>query len=224
MDSCYFDPAGGETYEGSCWLYTFFVPQDMASLVNTLSGPSRFIERLDFLHESGLLYMGDEQAFLTLFLYHYAGRPALSARRAHYYIPSQFNNTVAGIPGNDDSGAMGSFIALTMMGAFPNPGQNVYFITPPFFESVSIVSGQTGKTATIRNINFDPDYDNIYIQRVTRDGKLWTKNWIDHSFFNEGGILELTLGTEESSWGTREEDLPPSMSTKLKEMGRELLT
>ena len=109
MDSCYFDPAGGEAYEGSCWLYTFFVPQDMASLVNALCGPSRFIERLDFLHESGLLYMGDEQAFLTVFLYHYARRPALSARRAHYYIPSQFNNTVAGIPGNDDSGAMGSF-------------------------------------------------------------------------------------------------------------------
>lgn len=223
IDSCYFGPAGGETYEGSCWLYTFFVPQDMASLVNALSGPSRFIERLDFLHESGLLYMGDEQAFLTVFLYHYARRPALSARRAHYYIPSQFNNTVAGIPGNDDSGAMGSFITLTMMGVFPNPGQNVYFITPPFFESVSIVSGQTGKTATIRNMNFDPEYENIYIQKVTRDGKLWTKNWIDHSFFTEGGILELTLGVEESSWGTREEDLPSSMSTKPKKMGRESL-
>lgn len=185
----------------------------MAALVTLLGGPSDFIKRLDYFHESGLLYMGDEQAFLTVYLYHYAGRPALSAKRAHTYIPSQFNNTDAGIPGNDDSGAMGSFVAFTMMGIFPNAGQDVYFIVPPFFESVSITNGLTGKKATIRNVNFDPSYRNIYIQKVTRNGKPWTRNWIDHSFFTEGGVLELTLGPEESTWGTREEDLPPSLST-----------
>ncbi|KAH8811366.1 glycosyl hydrolase family 92-domain-containing protein [Xylogone sp. PMI_703] len=214
MDSCYLDAGGHETYEGSCWLYTLFVPQDMATLIPLLGGPSEFVKRLHFLHESGLLYMGDEQAFLTVYLYHYAGRPALSAERAHYYIPREFNNSIAGIPGNDDSGAMGSFVTLTMMGIFPNPGQDVYFITPPFFESVSIKNEQTGKIATIRNVNFDPSYKNIYIQKATRDGKPWTKNWIDHSFFAQGGILELILGPEESNWGTMAEDLPPSMSTK----------
>lgn len=213
MDSCYLDGSGGETYEGSCWMYTFFVPQDMATLVSILGGREQFVKRLDFLHDSGLLYLGDEQAFLTVFLYHYAGRPALSAKRAHMYIPSQFNNTDAGIPGNDDSGAMGSFVTLTMMGIFPNPGQDVYFITPPFFESFSVVNGETGKRATIRNVNFDAGYNNTYIQSATRDGKAWTKNWIDHSFFRDGGVLELTLGAEESDWGTREEDLPPSMSS-----------
>jgi putative alpha-1,2-mannosidase len=214
MHSCYLDSGGGETYEGSCWLYTFYVPQDMATLVSALGGPASFISRLDFLHESGLLYMGDEQAFLTVFLYHYAGRPALSAKRAHSYIPSQFNNSVNGIPGNDDSGAMGSFITLTMMGVFPNPGQDVYLITPPFFEEVSMVSGETGKRATIRNVNFDAGYKNIYVQKATRDGEVWTKNWIDHSFFRDGGVLELILGAEESDWGTKEDDLPPSMSTR----------
>ncbi|KAF4624559.1 hypothetical protein G7Y89_g13610 [Cudoniella acicularis] len=213
-DSCYLDSSGGETYEGAIWLYTFLIPQDMATLVKLLGGPAKFVERLNFLHESGLLYMGDEQAFLTVFLYHYAGRPALSAKRTHTYIPKEFNNTINGIPGNDDSGAMGSFVTLTMMGVFPNPGQDVYFITPPFFKEISLVNGQTGKTATIRNINFDPEYKNIYIQNATRDGKFWGRNWIDHSFFAEGGILELTLGREESKWGTREQDLPPSISTK----------
>ncbi|KAG4441758.1 hypothetical protein IFR05_002749 [Cadophora sp. M221] len=217
-DSCYLDGGGGETYEGACWLYTFFVPQDMAALVVLLGGPEEFTKRLNFLHESGLLYMGDEQAFLTVFLYHYSGRPGLSAKRAHAYIPKEFNNTINGIPGNDDSGAMGSFVTLTMMGVFPNPGQDVYFITPPFFKEISIFNGQTGKTATIKNINFDPEYKNIYIQSATREGKAWTRNWIDHSFFVEGGVLELELGPEESKWGTRNEDLPPSMSTKAKEV------
>jgi putative alpha-1,2-mannosidase len=80
--SCYLNPNGHETYEGSSWMYTFFAPGDMASLITTLGGPQTFVKRLDYLHESGLLYIGDEQAFLNVFLYHYAARPGLS-RRPH---------------------------------------------------------------------------------------------------------------------------------------------
>jgi putative alpha-1,2-mannosidase len=98
------------------------------------------------------------------------------------------------------------------MGLFPNPGQNVYLITPPFFPSVSIRSPITGKTAKIVAENFDPNYKSIYIQSATLDGIPYTKNWIDHSFFTEGKQLVLRLGASESGWGTRLEDLPPSMS------------
>ncbi|RDW65728.1 glycoside hydrolase family 92 protein [Aspergillus mulundensis] len=208
--SCYLNENGHETYEGSCWLYTFFVPQDMAALITTLGGADSFVSRLSFLHSSGILYLGDEQAFLTVYQFHYAGRPGLSAKQAHRYIPWQFNTSVAGIPGNDDSGAMGSFAVLAMLGLFPVHGQDVYLITPPFFKEVRIRNEVTGKVATVRNINFDPAYGNIYIQSVKRDGKAWTKNWIGHDFFAEGGVLELELGEEESGWGTRVEDLPPS--------------
>ncbi|KAF7114568.1 hypothetical protein CNMCM5793_009213 [Aspergillus hiratsukae] len=210
--SCYLNPGGHETYEGSCWLYTFYVPQDMAALVTRLGGPETFTSRLSYLHNSGILYVGDEQSFLTAFQYHYSARPALSAKTAHSYIPSQFNATIPGIPGNDDGGAMGSFAALSMMGLFPVHGQDVYLITPPFFKEVSIRNGMTGKVATVRNINFDPGYKAIYIQSAKRDGKPWSKNWISHDFFLEGGVLELELGKRESKWGTRVEDLPPSMS------------
>lgn len=208
---CYLNPSGGETYEGPIWLYTLFVPGDMATLIDALHGPESFVKRLDFFHDSGLCYIGDEQAFLKVFLYHYAGRPGLSAKRAHYYIPSRFNDTVGGIPGNDDSGAMGSFAALTMLGIFPNAGQDVYFITPPFFESVAIRNPLTGNTATIRNLNYDPAFKNIYIQSATLDGKPYTRNWLKHDFFAKGGTLELTLGPAESEWGTRSEDVPPSL-------------
>lgn len=212
ITGCYLNPDGHETYEGSSWLYTFFVPGDMATLITTLGGNDSFVKRLDFLHESGLLYVGDEQAFLTLYQYHYAGRPGRSSYRAHSYIPSLFNDTLTGIPGNDDSGAMGSFAALTMMGIFPNPGQNVYFITPPFFPSIAITNSITGKTATIKNVNFDAAYKNIYVQSATLDGEPYSKNWLTHDFFLNGGTLELTLGPEESTtWGTGPADVPPSL-------------
>jgi putative alpha-1,2-mannosidase len=176
-------------------------------------GPSAFVRRLDYLHDHNITYIGNEPAFLTVFQYHYAGRPALSAKRAHFYIPAFFAPTPDGLPGNDDSGAMGSFLAFAMMGLFPNPGQDVYLITPPFFENVSITHPLTGKTATIRNVNFDPSYTDIYIQSATLDGVGYAKNWIDHGFFTEGKELVLTLGRNESTWGTRVQDLPPSLGT-----------
>jgi putative alpha-1,2-mannosidase len=106
---------------------------------------------------------------------------------------------------------MGSFEAFVMMGFFPNAGQDVYFIIPPFFESISIKNGQTGNTATIRNINFDAGYKNIYIQSATLNGVSYARNWIQHNFFLEGGVLELTLGSQESGWGREPEDVPPSL-------------
>jgi putative alpha-1,2-mannosidase len=108
---------------------------------------------------------------------------------------------------------MASFTLFSAIGLFPNPGQNVYFIIPPFFESVSVTSPLTNKTATIRNINFDKGYENIYVQKAVLNGKEYTKNWIGHEFFTEGWTLELTLGSGESGWGTKEEDRPPSVST-----------
>lgn len=210
--SCYLNPNGHETYEGSTWLYTFYVPQDMALLITALGGRDAFIKRLSYFHESGLLYVGDEQSFLTVYQFHYGGRPGLSTKQIHAYIPSQFNTTKAGIPGNDDSGAMGSFSTLSMIGLWPIHGQSVYLINPPFFREVNVTHGVTGKVATIRNVNFDPSYTNIYIQKVTRDGKPWTKNWIQHDFFENGGVLEIITGDKESAWGTKPEDLPPSMS------------
>lgn len=107
---------------------------------------------------------------------------------------------------------MASFTLFSMLGLFPNPGQNVYFITPPFFPSVSITNALTNATSTIRNVNFDAQYENLYVQSATLDGEVYTKNWIGHEFFTHGGTLELVLGAKESNWGTGSEDRPPSMS------------
>ena len=190
----------------------------MAALITLLGGPNNFVKRLDYLHDKKITYIGNEPAFLTVYQYHYAGRPAKSTARARTYIPDSFSPTPTGLPGNDDSGAMGSFVAMSMMGLFPNPGQSVYLITVPFFESVSINSPLTGKTATLRVANWE-DFNSAnntdgtgFIQSATLNGKPYTRNWVDHDFFTEGQDLVLVLGRNESSWGTKPEDLPPSLS------------
>ena len=206
---CSYSSNPKETFESSIWEHQFYVPHDEATLISSLGGPERFVQRLDYLHESGLLDIGNEPSELTVCQYHYAGRPGRSACRIHTYIPSVFNASVAGLPGNDDSG---SFLTFALSGLFPVAGQDVYLITPHFFESVSYTSPITNRTATIRNRNFDPTYREIYIQNATLDGRAYTKSWIGHEFFLQGQTLELSLGSEESDFGTRMVDLPPSVS------------
>ncbi|KAI0875709.1 glycoside hydrolase family 92 protein [Hypoxylon argillaceum] len=208
---CYFDTRHA-TYEGSPWLYSFYAPHDMAAVVGLMGGAAAFVERLDYFHASGINYMGNEPNFLPTFLFHYAGRPARSAHWVRQYIPAQFNSSVAGIPGNDDC-AMGAFSAFAFMGFFPVAGQDVYLLTPPLFREVSIRTMDGRGWATLRNVNFDPAHGDMYIQSAKLNGKAYTKNWITHEFFTKGGVLEFVLGPQEGQWGTREEDLPPSLST-----------
>lgn len=205
---CYLDTQQS-TYEGSPWLYSFYVPQDMASLITAMGGNKLFTERLEYLHESGLLDMGNEQSFLPVFQFHYAGHPALSTYWVHRYIPSLFNTTFAGVPGNDDC-AMGAFSGFAMMGFFPVAGQDVYLLSAPFFREVRL-RARNGRWAIIKVQNFDPTYQAKYIQSATLNGRAYTKSWIGHEFFMKGGVLELVVGTGESrTWGTAEGDLPPS--------------
>lgn len=208
MHKCYLDTRQ-ETYEGSPWLYSFYVPQDMASLIAAMGGAKLFTERLEYFHESGLIYMGNEQSFLPVFQFHYAGRPGLSAYWVHRYIPALFNTTFAGVPGNDDC-AMGAFSGFAMLGFFPVAGQDVYLLTAPFFREAR-VRARNGRWAVVRVRNFDPTYASMYVQSATLNGRAYTKSWIGHEFFMKGGVLEFVVGRSESrTWGTAEEDLPPS--------------
>ncbi|KAG7129646.1 putative secreted glycosidase like protein [Verticillium longisporum] len=185
----------------------------MATLADLMGGRAALAARLEYYHASGLAYLGNEQAFLTVFQFHHAARPGLSAKWARAYVPAQFNGTMAGIPGNDD-GAMGAFAAFVMMGFFPVAGMDVYLLTAPFFREVRLRARKPGREAVIRKVaarGEDPMAEGmIYVQSIKLNGRKWTKSWITHDFFAEGGLLEVKVGREESAWGTKEEDLPPS--------------
>ncbi|KAI0476577.1 glycoside hydrolase family 92 protein [Xylariaceae sp. FL0804] len=206
-----------ETFEASIWQYQFLVPQSISSIIGLMGNDDDFVKRLEFYHSSGLADISNEPSFLTVYLYHYAGRPGLSTERVHGYIPSAFNASRGGLPGNDDSGAMGAFVAFGMLGLYPVAGQDVYLLSAPFFAAVNVTSpnasasGGGRTTAQIRTVNFDgPAYENVYIQSATVNGEPWTRSWVPHAFFAEGWTIEFVLGSQESDWGSKPEDRPPS--------------
>ena len=197
----------GFLYEGTSWDYSLFVPQDIAMLITKSGGPAAFQNRLDTFFKRNLYNVGNEPDFLTPNFYHWLGKPGLSSQRIIEIVNSKFNATRKGIPGNDDSGAMSSWLAFHLIGLYPNAGQSYFLINSPFVKETTLRL-EGGKTFTI--IAKNRNDKNSYIQSATLNGKPYLLSWIEHSDLIKGGTLELEMGEKITDWGTTV--LPPSMS------------
>lgn len=118
-------------YEALSAEYSLSVPHDVAGLVGLCGGDSAFRHRLDTFFDYGHYNVANEPSFLTPYLYHYIGRPDLSATRVSQIVRANFSDTPAGLPGNDDSGAMSSWLIWAMLGRYPVAGQATWLHIPP---------------------------------------------------------------------------------------------
>jgi putative alpha-1,2-mannosidase len=128
----------GFFYEGISWQYSLYVPHDVPTLIEKCGGKDAFEKRLDTFFDCGFYDVGNEPSFLTSCLYHWIGKPELSSQRTRSIIGTYYNSSRAGLPGNDDSGAMSSWLAFHMMGFYPNAGQSYYLITAPYFKQTTL--------------------------------------------------------------------------------------
>jgi predicted alpha-1,2-mannosidase len=196
-------------YEGDIWTYSIYAPQDMRRLIEMAGGNAAFIHRLDWTFLRGHFDVTNEPGFLLPVLYNYAGRPDKTADVVHMILEKAFSDTRAGIPGNDDSGAMSSWLIFSTLGIFPIAGQDVYLISTPSIPDASLTLGN-GKKLRIIAKNLDPNGLNRYVQSATLNGADLTNAWFRHTQIKEGATLVLTMGSAPSKWGTTTP--PPSMS------------
>ena len=180
------------------------VPHDVPGLIEKCGGEDAFRQRLDTFFDNGYYNVANEPSFLTPNLYHWLGRPDLSSKRIHQIIDANYNSDRAGIPGNDDSGSMSSWLAFHMMGFYPNAGHSYYLITTPYFKK-TIIHQENGKDFVIKAEKLNDE--NVYIQSATLNGQPFDQAWIEHSTIVAGGELTFQMGAEPSEWGN--EILPP---------------
>lgn len=191
-------------YEGDSWEYSFSLPHDIPEIIKKSGGNEVFKNRLNTFFDKELYNVANEPSFLTPTLYHWIGRPDLSSDRIGKIIRNNFNATNFGLPGNDDSGAMSSWLAFHMMGLYPNAGQPYYLINTPLLEETKI-EVQEGVYFKISTKNLSAK--NRYIKQAYLNGKPYDKAWIMHEDIVKGGELTFTMSAKPSAWGTT--ILPP---------------
>jgi predicted alpha-1,2-mannosidase len=196
-------------YEGDIWTYSIYAPQDMRRLIEMAGGNEGFVRRLDWTFLRRHFDVTNEPGFLLPVLYNYAGRPDKTADIVHMTLEKAFADNRAGIPGNDDSGAMSSWLIFSTLGLFPVAGQDVYLISTPSIPDASLDLGN-GKKFRIIAKGLDGQGLNRYVQSATLNGVDLPNAWFRHSQIKDGATLVLTMGSAPSNWGRAVP--PPSMS------------
>jgi predicted alpha-1,2-mannosidase len=201
-------------YEASTWTYSLYVPQDVRGLIAMAGGKDAFMKRLDLFFATGeagryRYDVGNEPGFLAPYLYNWIGEQSSTAKTIRAILPANYHTGPGGLPGNDDSGAMGSFLVFNQMGFFPVAAQDFYLIGSPTFPRSSIILAN-GKTFSVVAENASPT--NVYIERATWNGKPYHRSWFTHEQLMAGGELRLMMTDRATHWDTG--GAPPSMSDR----------
>lgn len=187
-------------YEATSEEYSLSIPHDVQGLIVACGGNEKFRQRLDLFFQKRYYNVANEPSFLTPCLYHWLQRPDLSSERVRQIVDSCFTDKPDGLPGNDDSGAMSSWLAFHLLGLYPNAGQPYYLLNTPMVDEYTL--NQLYVTAPQLSAK------NCYVQYVLLDGKRLDRAWLTHEELTQSHELQFVMGKKRSTtWG---KELPPT--------------
>ena len=170
-------------YEALSAEYSLSIPHDVPGLIEAWGGEETFHRRLDLFFERGRYNVGNEPSFLTPCLYHWIGRPDLTSDRVRQIITDNYTDQPNGLPGNDDSGAMSSWLAFHQLGLYPNAGQSYYLLHAPLLPEWTL---QLCNGKTLHGI---VKGKGTHFERVTFNGQVLEDARIEHADLMKGGEL-----------------------------------
>ena len=170
-------------YEALSAEYSLSIPHDVPGLIEACGGAATFRKRLDMFFDRKRYNVGNEPSFLTPCLYHWIGRPDLTSDRVRQIISENYNDKPDGLPGNDDSGAMSSWLAFHMMGLYPNAGQSYYLLHAPLIPEWTL---QLSNGKTLHGVLKGKG---THFEKVTLNGQLLEDARLEHADLMQGGEL-----------------------------------
>ena len=221
--------------EGNSWHYTWSVFHDVQGLIDLMGGKETFVSMLDsvfsvppvydesyyrrVIHEiremeimnMGNYAHGNQPIQHMIYLYNYAGQPW----KSQYWLREVMNRlylpTPDGYCGDEDNGQTSAWYVFTALGFYPVcPGSNQYVLGVPYFQKATLTLENGKKIEITAPKNSD---DNRYVQKMTYNGKNYTKNYLDHFELLKGARLGYEMGSQPATnRGVNDSDFPYSFS------------
>ncbi|MEI6898809.1 MAG: GH92 family glycosyl hydrolase [Bacteroidota bacterium] len=209
-----FDPLttiGQGFIEGNSWNYSFYVPHDVSHYIGMIGGEKRFIPHLDSLFTMylddkyfketedltrdgiiGNYVHGNEPSHHVAYLYDWTSQPWKTQEKIPMILRTMYRNAPNGLCGNDDCGQMSAWYIFSALGFYPVcPGTTEYAIGAPYVEEAFIdLPGNKKFHIVAKNLT----EKNIYIQKMTLNGKPLNRFFIDHKDIVNGGELVFEMG------------------------------
>ena len=220
-----------EYTEANAWQYNFFVPQDVPGLISKLGGDDKFVARLDEMFDTketipnlrsipdvtgviGMYSHGNEPDHHVSYLYNYAGQPWKTQARVRQIANTLYNDTPAGICGNDDCGQTSAWYVFSALGFYPvDPTSGAYILGSPLVDEVTLkLDSKFYKGRAFTVIAQNNSAENMYIQSATLNDKPFTRNFILQDEIAAGGKLILVMGPKPNkNFGSAPADRPPAI-------------
>ncbi|MEV6282647.1 GH92 family glycosyl hydrolase [Kribbella sp. NPDC051770] len=186
----------------------WFVPHDVAGLIELAGGDAAFAERLNAIFEktppADLMKWNDhynhsnEPVHQMAFMFTYAGAPWLTQKWSRYVCDHGYGTGPEGLGGNEDCGQMSAWYVFAAAGLYPvSPVDKVYVLGSPMFERTTFRTSR-GTSFTIARSG-----EGIYIAGATLNGVPIDRAWITHDEVIAGGELLTTMSPEPTEWGTK---------------------
>lgn len=198
----------GDFTEGNGWQYTFFVPQYPEGLIALMGGDDAFVTKLDSFFVAkgdlgpeasaditgliGQYAHGNEPSHHIAYLYTYAGEQWKTAEQVRYIQKEFYTDQPDGIIGNEDCGQMSAWHIISALGFYQvNPSNGIFVFGSPLFDkaSINLENGKIFEVITENNSD-----QNIYIQSVELNGKVYEKSYITYDDIMKGGTLKFVMG------------------------------
>ena len=200
------DTHGQGFIEGNAWNYGLYVPQNINHMIKMMGGKKQFSQHLDSLFTMdidekyiakneditrdgiiGNYVHGNEPGHHIPYLYNWTGHPEKTQERVRMIMDTMYDSSVEGLCGNDDAGQMSAWYVFSSLGFYPvTPGSEDYAIGSPLITEATIHLNN-GKILHIKATN--QSEKNIYVKRVTFNGKLIENNTLQHNTLVNGGKL-----------------------------------
>ena len=156
---------------------------------------------------------GNQPIQHMIYLYNYAGAPW----KAQYWVRETMNRmylpTPDGYCGDEDNGQTSAWYVFSAMGFYPVcPGVNEYIVGAPLFKKITLQL-ENGNELVINAPGNNAH--NRYVNELRINGKVSTKNYLDHNELMKGGTLEFDMKVGPNrNRGTDKEDFPYSFSNE----------
>eukprot|EP00933_Yihiella_yeosuensis_P028079 TRINITY_DN2188_c2_g1_i1.p1 TRINITY_DN2188_c2_g1~~TRINITY_DN2188_c2_g1_i1.p1 ORF type:complete len:886 (+),score=146.76 TRINITY_DN2188_c2_g1_i1:389-2659(+) len=192
--------------EGTPLHYSFGAEFDVDQMIRKHGGEAQFVRHLDYFFNEApeqhgqrdltgshhALSLGNEVTMHTTYLYSLAHQPRKSQELIDGLVKEMFSDKANGLPGNDDMGAMSSWLALSLLGFYPvDPCSGSFVLGRPFIENAEL-SVKGGKfTVQVHN----QGEKNKYINRISLNGEDLDINKPVVSFqqLSKQGLLEIWM-------------------------------
>jgi predicted alpha-1,2-mannosidase len=121
------------------------------------------------------------------YLYNWTDQPWKTQEKVRMILRNQYHNGPGGLGGNDDAGQMSAWYIFSALGFYPvAPGSVDYQLGSPLINKATLRL-ENGNSFTVEAVN--QSEKNVYVQKITLNGKPLDRLHITHDEIMQGGKL-----------------------------------